>query len=119
MPARSFSISPATWRAPPRGNQFPRYRAAPDAPTFAESGVAGYDATSWFGISAPAGLPVAIVERLSRDIRQVIRMPDVSSRLTELGFAPGDMTADQYQAFVRAELLKWSDLVKRAGIPVQ
>jgi tripartite-type tricarboxylate transporter receptor subunit TctC len=46
-------------------------------------------------------------------------MPDVSSRLTELGFAPGDMTADQYQAFVRAELLKWSDLVKRAGIPVQ
>jgi tripartite-type tricarboxylate transporter receptor subunit TctC len=96
-----------------------RSPAVPDVPTFDEAGVPGYQATSWFGISAPAGLSPALVERLGQEIRAVLRQPEVSARLIELGFAPGDMTPDRYQAFVRAEIAKWADVVKRAGIPVQ
>lgn len=96
-----------------------RSPAAPDVPTFDQAGVPGYQATSWFGISAPAGLPPALVDRLGTDIRAVIKQPDMSARLIELGFAPGDMTPLQYQGFVRSEITKWADVVKRAGILVQ
>lgn len=96
-----------------------RSPAAPDVPTFDEAGVPGYQATSWFGISAPAGLSPALIDRLGREIRAAIKQPEVSARLIELGFAPGEMTPAQYQGFVRSEISKWADVVKRAGIPVQ
>jgi tripartite-type tricarboxylate transporter receptor subunit TctC len=96
-----------------------RSPAAPDAQTFAEGGVQGYQATSWFGISGPAGLPTPVVDRLASDIGAVLKLPEVAQRLTDLGFAPGNMTPAEYQGFVRTELAKWADVVKRAGIPVQ
>ncbi len=96
-----------------------RSPAVPEIPTFDEAGVPGYQATSWFGVSGPAGLAAPIVDRLAGDLRMVLAQPEVSARLIELGFAPGDMSPAQYQAFVRAEIAKWADVVKRAGIPVQ
>ena len=96
-----------------------RSPAVPEVPTFDEAGVTGYQATSWFGVSAPAGLAGPIVDRLSGDLRAVLAQPEVSAKLVELGFAPGDMSPAQYQSFVRAEIAKWADVVKRAGIPVQ
>ncbi|MFM1987199.1 MAG: hypothetical protein RJA99_156 [Pseudomonadota bacterium] len=96
-----------------------RSPAMPEVPTLAEGGAAGYEAASWFGISAPAGLPAPIAERLSRELRAIMASPEVSARLQQLGFAPRDLSPAEYQAFVRAELAKWADVVKRAGIPVE
>ena len=96
-----------------------RSPAMPDVPTFAETGVTGYDATSWFGISGPAGLPVPVTDRLSRELLAILRTPAVSSRLEQLGFSPRNFSPAEYQGFVRAEMVKWADVVRRAGIPVE
>jgi len=93
-----------------------RSPAMPDVPTMAEAGVPGYEATSWFGFSAPAGLPQAVLDRLSQGLRRAMEEPTVTQRLADLGFVRRDYTPAEYQAFVRAELAKWADVVRRAGI---
>jgi tripartite-type tricarboxylate transporter receptor subunit TctC len=93
-----------------------RSSAMPDVPTIAEAGVPGYEATSWFGISGPAGLPPAVADRLSSELRVAMQQPDVARRLEDLGFVRRDYAPAEYQAFVRAELTKWADVVRRAGI---
>ncbi len=93
-----------------------RSPAMPEIPTIAEAGVPGYEATSWFGFSGPAGLPPAITARLSHELRTAMDEPSVARRLTELGFIRRDYTPAEYQAFVRNELAKWADVVRRAGI---
>ena len=93
-----------------------RSPAMPDVPTIAEAGVPGYEATSWFGISGPAGLPPAVADRLSSELRVAMQQPDVARRLEDLGFVRRDYAPAEYQAFVRAELTKWADVVGRAGI---
>ena len=93
-----------------------RSPAMPDVPTIAEAGVPGYEATSWFGISGPAGLPPAVADRLSSELRVAMQQPDVARRLEDLGFVRRDYAPAEYQAFVRAELTKWADVVRRAGI---
>ena len=90
-----------------------------DVPTFAEAGVPGYEATSWFGISGPASMPAAVTERLSRELRGAMAEPVVARRLAELGFVRRDDTPAEYQAFVRSELAKWADVVRRAGIEAE
>ena len=93
-----------------------RSPAMPEVPTMAEAGVPGYEATSWFGFSGPARLPPPIVERLSRGLLLAMQEPSVTQRLVELGFVRREFTPAEYQAFVRAELTKWADVVQRAGI---
>ncbi len=93
-----------------------RSPAMPEVPTMAEAGVPGYEATSWFGFSGPARLPPPIVERLSRELSLAMQEPLVAQQLAELGFVRRAFTPAEYQAFVRAELTKWADVVQRAGI---
>jgi tripartite-type tricarboxylate transporter receptor subunit TctC len=88
----------------------------PEVPTMAEAGMPGYEATSWFGFSGPAGLPPAVLERLSLGLRRAMEEPVVTQRLADLGFVRRDYSPAEYQAFVRAELAKWADVVRRAGI---
>jgi tripartite-type tricarboxylate transporter receptor subunit TctC len=96
-----------------------RSPAMPDVPTIAEAGVPGYEATSWFGISGPAGMPAAVTERLSRELRAAMAEPLVARRLAELGFVRRDDAPAEYQAFVRSELAKWADVVRRADIEAE
>jgi len=93
-----------------------RSPAMPEVPTMAEAGVPGYEATSWFGFSGPAGLSPAVLERLSLGLRRAMEEPVVTQRLADLGFVRRDYSPAEYQAFVRAELAKWADVVRRAGI---
>ena len=93
-----------------------RSPAMPDVPTMAEAGVPGYAATSWFGFSGPAGMPPAIIARLSAELRTAMAEPSVATRLADLGFVRRDLSPAEYQAFVRAELAKWADVVRSAGI---
>jgi tripartite-type tricarboxylate transporter receptor subunit TctC len=93
-----------------------RSPAVPDLPTVAESGYAGYEAVGWFGLIAPAGTPKPLVDRLNRETLAVLRSPDVSERLTTVGFDIVTSRPDEFAAYIRAEVAKWNKLVKQIGI---
>ncbi len=94
-----------------------RISSLPDVPTIAESGFAGFDLVSWYGIVAPAGTPRAIVDRLQAAIAGVLKLPDVRERLAALGSEAVGNSPDQFAAHIRAEVARWPDIVRAAGIP--
>jgi tripartite-type tricarboxylate transporter receptor subunit TctC len=91
-----------------------RHPGFPEVPTFREQ---GFDLVSgsWFGLSGPAGLPAAVVERLSRAVRATVASPEVRARLIETGGTPGDLTPEGYTEFVRDEHARWAALVRASG----
>ena len=93
-----------------------RSNAAPDIPTVAESGVPGYDAPSWWGFLAPAGTPKAIIARLNADTLKALRTRDVHDLLTRQGMDPAGSTPAEFEAYLRAEIAKWTNVVRDAGI---
>ena len=95
-----------------------RSSVAPEVPTLAESGLAGYEVGSWQGVFAPAGTPPEIVKRLNAEIVKIIRMPDVNEKLTALGAEPVGNTPEEFGALVRAEVGKWAEVVKKSGAKV-
>ena len=93
-----------------------RTPAAPDIPTVAESGVPGYDVTTFYGVSAPAKTPRPIIDRLHSEILRALNSPDLRQRLQTLGADPVGNTPEQYTAFMQAEIAKWDKVIKAAGI---
>jgi tripartite-type tricarboxylate transporter receptor subunit TctC len=93
-----------------------RAPAAPDVPTVAESGVPGYEVTAWYGVSAPAKTPRAIIDRLHAEIVRALNSPDLRERLTSQGADPVHRTPEEYTAFVQSEIVKWAKVIKAAGI---
>jgi tripartite-type tricarboxylate transporter receptor subunit TctC len=95
-----------------------RSPAAPDVPTIAEAGVVGYEIGSWQGVFAPAGTPAAIVKRLNTEIVKIINLPDVQEKLLALGAEPVGNSSEEFTAFVKTEVVKWGDVVKKSGAKV-
>jgi tripartite-type tricarboxylate transporter receptor subunit TctC len=95
-----------------------RSAVAPDIPTLAESGLVGFEVGSWQGVFAPAGTPSDIVKRLNAEIVKIINMPDVREKLLALGAEPVGDTPEQFGAYVKTEVVKWSDVVKKSGAKV-
>ncbi len=93
-----------------------RTPAMPDIPTVAESGIPGYDVTNWFGVSAPAKTPRAIVDRLNSEIVRALNAPDLRERLTSQGADPVGNTPEQFTVFVQNEIAKWAKVIRAAGI---
>jgi len=93
--------------------------SAPQIPTIAESGVPGFDVTAWYGVSAPAKTPRAIVDRLNRAFVEAIKSPDVRERVIGAGAEPAGSTPEQYASFIQDELTKWTKVIKEAGIKAQ
>jgi tripartite-type tricarboxylate transporter receptor subunit TctC len=93
-----------------------RTPATPDIPTIAESGFPGLEASSWFGVLAPAGTPRAVVTRLNADIRKTLQNPAVEKRLSNVGFEIIHGTPEQFTAYIKSEMQKWAKVVKAAGI---
>jgi tripartite-type tricarboxylate transporter receptor subunit TctC len=93
-----------------------RAPAAPTLPTVAESGVPGYEVTAWYGVSAPAKTPRAIVDRLHTEIVRAVNSPDLRERLTTQGADPIHLTPEQYTVFIQNEIAKWAKVIKAAGI---
>jgi tripartite-type tricarboxylate transporter receptor subunit TctC len=93
-----------------------RSRAAPQVPTFAESGAPGYDVSSLWGFSAPGQTPPDIVNRLYGDIGKVLRMPDINEQLAGLGADISGAGPQEYGAMMKAELAKWPKVVAAAKI---
>ena len=92
-----------------------RSGVAPDVPTMAESGLAGYELSSWQAVFAPAGTPPAIVERLYNEISRILKMPDVSKRLGEMGLDLSGMPPAQLAALIKADVPRLGKVVKDSG----
>ena len=91
----------------------------PDAPSLAEAGVPGFEMQSWQGVFAPAGTPKAVVDRLDKEIAAVVAMPDVKEKLRNLGVEPDGRSSERFAEFQRAEIAKWSKVIKDAGIQAE
>jgi tripartite-type tricarboxylate transporter receptor subunit TctC len=87
----------------------------PDVPTIAEAGVPGYEATSWFGMFAPAGTPAPVVARLNGALVKVLADAEVKKKLAEQGAEPYAEKPEQFAEFIRKETAKWSQVVKASG----
>jgi tripartite-type tricarboxylate transporter receptor subunit TctC len=88
-------------------------------PTVAESGLPEYDYEVWFGLWAPKATPRPIVEKLYAEIQKALDNPDVKKRITENAGAPMKMPLADIEPFVKGEIAKWDDVVKRGGIAIQ
>ena len=95
-----------------------RSPALPNVPTIAESGVKGYEATSWFGLLAPAGTPPAIINRLNADLVKILAMPDVKKQMAEQGAEAYSETPAAFAGFIKSETAKWAKVVKASGAVV-
>jgi tripartite-type tricarboxylate transporter receptor subunit TctC len=90
----------------------------PDLPTIAESGVPGYEATSWNGMLAPAGTPADIVKRLNAEFNRIIGTPDTRKRMLDNGYEPVGGPPERFGELIRAEIAKWAPVVVAAGVQV-
>ncbi|HQR56229.1 MAG TPA: tripartite tricarboxylate transporter substrate binding protein [Burkholderiaceae bacterium] len=96
-----------------------RSPALPNVPTIEEAaGLKGFDASSWFGLFAPAGTPRAIVDKIQADVAKALAQPEVRERFVAQGADPGGNTPDQFAAFIRAETDKWTRVVKFSNAKV-
>ena len=90
----------------------------PDLPTIAESGLQGFDLSTWFGVFAPAGISQEVLTRLATELAAVLQLADVRAQLANLGAEPAAMSQQQFAAFVRRELAKYEKVVKASGAKV-
>jgi tripartite-type tricarboxylate transporter receptor subunit TctC len=93
-----------------------RSSAMPDVPTIAEAGLPGYEALQWYGVLLPARTPKPVLDRLHQDIIAILQMPDVRVRLTREGGDVVGSTPDEFGAYIKSEVAKWTKVVKAAGI---
>ncbi|MBI2320107.1 MAG: hypothetical protein HYU75_24675 [Betaproteobacteria bacterium] len=95
-----------------------RLSIAPDVPTIAEAGVPGYTASSWFGVFAPASTPENVIAKLHAEFVKALQVPDLRTRLLDLGFESVGSTPEEFADYWRAEAVKWTNVIKKAGIRV-
>jgi len=96
-----------------------RSPSMPDLPTIAETGIKGYEAGSWYGLSAPAGTSKDIIARLHAETVKVMALPDVKERLFNAGFEVVTSNPEQFAAFTRSEIQKWGKLVRATGLKIE
>jgi tripartite-type tricarboxylate transporter receptor subunit TctC len=96
-----------------------RFAGLPGVPTIAESGLPGYQASSWNGLSAPAKTPRPIVDRLHAEVAAAVAAPEVRNKLLELGVDSRASTPEELQKFLAAEIAKWGQVIDKAKIPKQ
>lgn len=92
-----------------------KQRAAvlPNVPTADEAGVSGYEATIWLGLMAPAGTPKPVIDKLNAAVNAMVKRPDIVKLWTEQGAVPMSMTPEAFDKFLRGDIAKWADVVKR------
>ena len=96
-----------------------RSPALPDVPTIAEAGLPGYEATSWFGMLAPAKTPAPVMAKLNASILKALADPDVKKKMAEQGAEAYGETPQQFAAFIKTETAKWGKIVKQSGATAQ
>ena len=96
-----------------------RLRELPDVPTIAESAFAGFEATVWWGVWAPAGIPSNVKDKLAKDVAKALAAPDMIEQFKKSAFEPMSMTPDEFAKFVQSERESALRIVKAAGIKPQ
>ena len=90
--------------------------ALPNVPTIAEAGLPGYYAASWYGLMVPAGTPKSSIDMLAKQIGTIMRVPEVKEKMLAQGFEPVGDTPAQFGKFISEEILRWEQVVARAGV---
>ena len=89
-----------------------RSHVLPDVPTAGEAGLPGYTATIWLGMMAPAGTPKPIIEKLNAAINDTVKRPDIVAKWATQGASPMSMTSQEFDAYLRGDIVKWANVVK-------
>ena len=93
-----------------------RSGALPEVPTVAEAGLPDFEVTTWYGILAPAGTPRGIINRLNAELVKVMHAPELKEKLAASGTEPLTSTPDEFAAYIRKEIAKWGDVIRKAGV---
>ena len=93
-----------------------RSQIAPEVPTIHESGLPGYEMSSWFGLLAPAGTPAAVITRLQQEITKIFKMPDVREKLFAQGVEPVGSTPQEFASFLQNETTVWAKVIRSSGL---
>lgn len=96
-----------------------RLATLPDVPTVAESGVAGYEATVWIALIAPGKTPRPVIDKIYRDVLDVMKQPEYAAQLRSTGNEPGGLTPADFSRFVAAEMQKYQNVIKQTGIRIE
>ena len=96
-----------------------RSPAAPDIPTLSEAGLPGFEAVSWFALFAAPGTPKPVADKLSVQVAEVLKQPDVAKKLSDLGLEPVGSTPDELERYQQTEIAKWAKVVKESGATVE
>jgi tripartite-type tricarboxylate transporter receptor subunit TctC len=92
-----------------------RSRSMPDVPTISESGLPGYESSSWYALLAPAGVPASILTRLNREAVRILQLPDIREKLLAQGMDPIGSRPEQLTATIKSEMEKWARIVRVSG----
>jgi tripartite-type tricarboxylate transporter receptor subunit TctC len=95
-----------------------RTAVLPELPTIAESGVRGYEASSWYGLLAPSGTPAAITGKLNQEAVQIVHLPEMKERFHEQGLEPVGNTPAEFTKLLHAEIAKWRKVIAAAGAKI-
>lgn len=90
-----------------------RSTVLPNVPTVTEAGIAGYEATIWLGLMAPAGTPKPIIDKINAAVNVAVKRPDIVKLWTEQGAVPMSMTPEEFDKFLRGDIVKWAEVVKK------
>lgn len=112
-PIQAGRLIPLAVTSTTRSPQFPA------VPTVEEQGIPDFDVQSWQALCAPAGTPVAVLDKLNDDMQKILRIPDVVQRLTDLMMPPLPTSREGFEQFIRSEIARWAKVIKDAGIPQQ
>ena len=96
-----------------------RSELAPEIPTFAETGIPGYESIGWFGLLGPAGLPAAVVSRVNAETATVMQDPEIRGRLLNAALEPWVSTPEEFTRFMKAEIAKWAEVIRVSGTKVE
>jgi tripartite-type tricarboxylate transporter receptor subunit TctC len=96
-----------------------RLPSLPDVPSAAEAGIANFEVTTWYGVLAPAATPRLIVGRLNAELVKIMHSAEVKERLAGLGTDAVTTTPDEFGAYIRQEIAKWGDVIRKAGIKAE
>ena len=96
-----------------------RSPAAPELPTMAEAGVAGFEITAWFGFMAPRGTPQAIIAKIHADVARIVASQEVQERILSQASEPVGNSPDEYAAFINQEITKWRAVIKQANVKAE
>jgi tripartite-type tricarboxylate transporter receptor subunit TctC len=96
-----------------------RSAVLPNAPTVIEAGIPGYEATIWLGLMAPAGTPGPIIDKINAAVNAAVKRPEIVKFWTQQGAVPISMTPDEFDKFLRGDIVKWAEVVKKFDKPPQ